>query len=221
MFGEEDWLSRLMFFIPLLLSLGVHEWAHAWSAWLLGDDTARLQGRMSLNPFVHVDPLGTLLLPLIGFPIGWAKPVPFEPLRFRRRFSMRTGTMIVAAAGPISNVCLAALSVAALAAIYLWGSAADSRLQALSALLQTMVLLNILLALFNLLPIPPLDGSRVVDSFLPDRFRPAWGAFWQWGPLVLLAVILLPALAGESLFSEPVRWIQSLLIKLQVELTYR
>src|SRR3712207_2268072 len=95
-----EWLAdRVVWLVPVLLSLGVHEWAHAWSAWRLGDDTARLQGRLSLNPLVHMDPVGTLLLPLLGVPFGWAKPVPFEPLRFRRSVSLRTGTLLVAAAG--------------------------------------------------------------------------------------------------------------------------
>src|SRR4051812_7061061 len=96
-------MERAMDLIPLVLSLTVHEFSHAWSAWLLGDDTAALQGRMTLNPIVHIDPVGTFLLPLLGIPFGWAKPVPVNPLRFTRRFSMSTGMMITAVAGPASN----------------------------------------------------------------------------------------------------------------------
>ena len=211
-----EWLTtRLVIFIPLLLSLSVHEWAHAWSAWMLGDDTARLQGRMSLNPIVHIDPIGTLLLPLIGFPFGWAKPVPFEPLRFRRRVSMRIGTLIVAVAGPISNVVLAVLAVGGLAALYASGSELTSSFRALHALLTTLILLNVLLALFNLFPIPPLDGSRIVDGLIPDSLRPAWSSFCQLGPVVLLAVIVLPAMAGASLLSVPIAKINGLLVDLQ------
>ena len=104
----DDLAARGLVFIPILLSLTVHEWAHAWSAWRLGDDTAKLLGRMTLNPLDHIDPVGTLLLPLIGIPFGWAKPVPINPLRFRRTVSLRLGILIVAAAGPISNLLLAA-----------------------------------------------------------------------------------------------------------------
>ena len=212
---ELDWLAaRLVIFIPLLLSLSVHEWAHAWSAWLLGDDTARLQGRMSLNPLVHIDLVGTLLLPLIGFPFGWAKPVPFEPLRFRRRVSMRLGTLIVAAAGPISNVVLALLAAGGLIALYVAGSAHTPTFRAVHSLLSTLILLNIILALFNLFPIPPLDGSRIVDSWIPDSLRPAWNSLCQLGPVVLLAVILLPALAGASLLSAPIAWIGEFIARL-------
>ena len=106
----------MTFLIPLILSLSVHEWAHAWAAWRLGDDTARLLGRMTLNPIAHVDPLGTLLLPMLGVPFGWAKPVPVNPLRFRN-VSMPIGMMLTAAAGPISNVVLA-LGAAALRVLW-------------------------------------------------------------------------------------------------------
>ena len=102
-----------MILIPLLLSLTVHEWAHAWSAYRLGDDTASMQGRLTLNPIAHIDPVGTLVLPLLGIPFGWAKPVPVNPTRFRRGVNMSTGMIITAAAGPLSNVVLALLSAVA------------------------------------------------------------------------------------------------------------
>src|SRR5262245_62591833 len=95
-------LQRIVNFIPVLLSLTVHEWAHAWTAWKLGDDTAKLQGRVSLNPIDHIDPVGTLLLPLLGVPFGWAKPVPINPVRFRANVSMPMGVLLSVAAGPIS-----------------------------------------------------------------------------------------------------------------------
>src|SRR4029453_17695487 len=101
MFLADDIFDRAVAFIPVLLSLTVHEWAHAWAAWKLGDDTAKHLGRLTLNPLDHMDLLGTLLLPLtVSF--GWAKPVPINPLRFRS-VSMRFGIVLVAAAGPISN----------------------------------------------------------------------------------------------------------------------
>src|SRR5687768_7374424 len=108
---DANWLStRVMILIPLLLSLTVHEWAHAYSAYRLGDDTAEREGRLTLNPIAHIDPLGTLLLPLLGIPFGWARPVPVNPTRFRRDVSMRSGMMLTAAAGPASNVVIAVLA---------------------------------------------------------------------------------------------------------------
>src|SRR5580700_1620810 len=104
-----DLLERILGLIPLILSLTVHEWAHAYSAFRLGDDTAARMGRMTFNPIPHIDPFGTILCPLLGIPFGWAKPVPVNPTRFRRDVSMRTGMMITAAAGPISNLLLAVL----------------------------------------------------------------------------------------------------------------
>src|SRR5512134_1879423 len=97
----------LLLLPPLLLSLSFHEWAHAWSAHKLGDDTAERMGRLTLNPLAHIDPLGTILLPLLGVPFGWAKPVPVNPARFRRGVHMGRGMMITSAAGPLSNLLLA------------------------------------------------------------------------------------------------------------------
>lgn len=149
MYFDETWLaSRMMLLIPLIMSLTVHEWAHAWSAWQLGDDTAARQGRLTLNPFVHMDPVGSLLLPLLGIPFGWAKPVPFNPSRFRRQVSMRMGSLITAAAGPMSNVCLGVISV------ILFALQSDPG-AALATLFSQLAVLNFALAIFNALPIPP------------------------------------------------------------------
>src|SRR5262249_40137549 len=100
-------LERILYLIPMVLSLTVHEWAHAYPGFRLGDDTAAREGRLTLNPLPHMDPIGTFLLPLLKVPFGWAKPVPVNPLRFRRDVTMRTGMMITAAAGPLSNLALA------------------------------------------------------------------------------------------------------------------
>src|SRR5512145_2668698 len=107
-------LATIVAYIPVQLSLSVHEWAHARVAFALGDDTAAREGRLTLNPIVHMDLLGTLI-PLMGVPFGWAKPVPVNPARFRRTVPMRTGMMLTAAAGPLSNVALAILCFAVLA----------------------------------------------------------------------------------------------------------
>ena len=111
----EDWLAtRLVWLVALWLSLAVHEWAHAWSAWRLGDDTAARLGRMTLDPLAHVDPVGTLLLPLLGVPFGWAKPVPINPARFHRGVTLRAGIALTAAAGPAANLALTLGAVAVL-----------------------------------------------------------------------------------------------------------
>jgi Zn-dependent protease len=210
-------VERATGFIPVLLSLTVHEWAHAWTAWNLGDDTARMMGRVSLNPIDHIDPVGTLLLPLMGVPFGWAKPVPINPIRFRPNVNMAMGVLLTAAAGPISNLCLAALSWFALAGLARFSDPVTASghhhaaHEAVCRLLESLVLINIVLACFNLLPIPPLDGSRIVDALVPDSMRPYWNSFSALAPLLLAAVILLPVLAGFSLLSWPIYWANSLL----------
>jgi Zn-dependent protease len=207
-------LDRAAAFIPVLLSLTVHEWAHAWTAWRLGDDTAKMLGRLSLNPVDHIDPVGTLLLPLLGVPFGWAKPVPINPVRFRRSISMPMGVLLTAAAGPISNLLLAAAACLALAALSVFASPGVSNLLgpsgygALVSTLQFLVIINVVLACFNLLPIPPLDGSRVVDTLLPDDWRGAWDALSRFSGVALLAVLIGPALVGINLFAWPMEWAQ-------------
>jgi Zn-dependent protease len=198
-----DWLlERVVTFVPVLLSLTVHEWAHAVSAWRLGDDTAERLGRMTLNPIAHVDPFGTLLLPLLGVPFGWAKPVPVNPLRFGRGVSMAGGMALVAAAGPLSNCVLAALAVAlcALGARLDPAGFADGTA---FQLLSSFALVNAALAAFNLIPLPPLDGSRIVDALITERLRPAWTALESSAPLLLGALLVLPMLTGVS----PIGWL--------------
>jgi Zn-dependent protease len=186
----ETLMDRLVWMVPLILSITVHEWAHAASANWLGDDTARLLGRNTLNPMAHVDPVGTLLLPLVGVPFGWAKPVPINPIRFRRGVNMKIGVLVVAVAGPISNVCLAA-------ACWALSSGAAGRLSvATEQGINTMIMLNCGLAVFNMLPIPPLDGSRIADALMPARFRSAWNQFGNYGFALLIAMFLLPLFLG-------------------------
>jgi Zn-dependent protease len=212
----ENWIvDRLLFLIPLWLSLSVHEWAHAWMAWRLGDDTARLQGRMTLNPLAHIDPFGTLVLPLMGIPFGWAKPVPINPLRFGRQVSFRMGVLLTAAAGPLSNMVMALGSIGLLALTLYFRLGPDGIGAAVHSLLQTLVWLNVILAVFNLLPIPPLDGSRVVDALVPDSLRSAWDRFCQAGPGILALVLLLPLFLGLSLFAWPFQAVQAIFDQLQ------
>ena len=200
---EGNWLvERFLFWIPLVLSLTVHEWAHAASAKLLGEDTAERLGRLSLNPLEHIDPIGTLILPLLGIPFGWAKPVPVNPVRFRADVGMGTGLMLTALAGPVSNVLLALLTAVI---VGLSGVPAVAM-----PVVRSFIVLNVLLAFFNLLPIPPLDGSRVVDSLIPNSLRPAWDAFAQYGAFVLVALIFLPRMSGIDLFAWPHQWAMQL-----------
>ena len=175
---------HLVWLVALWLSLAVHEWAHAWSAYRLGDDTAARLGRMTLDPLAHVDPVGTLLLPLLGVPFGWAKPVPVNPARFHRGVSLRTGIALTAAAGPMANLALVLIAVSALVAIGARNPAWVAAGAAPRLLLETIALLNLSLAIVNLLPVPPLDGSRVLEAWLPARLEPAWRSFLRAGVLV-------------------------------------
>lgn len=197
--------------VPMVLSLSVHEFAHAWVADRLGDDTPRRQGRLTLSPLEHYDIFGTILIPIAavmfgGFSfIGWARPVQVSPAAFTRKVSMRTGMALVAIAGPLSNLLLATLSVAALTLITRaqpsLAFAQDGR-GALVYLLRAMYVLNVGLFVFNLLPIPPLDGSRL----LPRRLDALQEAVAPMSMLLLLLVLYSDTLR-TFLILHPVRFV--------------
>lgn len=179
--------------VILLLSLTVHETAHAWTADRLGDPTARLLGRVSLNPLVHVDPIGTFLFPLMaalsGVPlIGWAKPVPVNVARLPRH---RRDFMLVAAAGPMSNLGLAVVASVLWQAWPESGGAATGALAGVPVglLLQRAVEINVLLAVFNLIPIPPLDGGNVLAGLLPSSLAGAVDFVRPYGFLLLYVLM--------------------------------
>jgi Zn-dependent protease len=185
------------YYVVLLFSLSFHESAHAWAALRMGDDTAQREGRISLNPLVHIDPIGTVLMPLLmlltsGIPLlAWAKPTPYNPANFRREISLGKGHVVVAGAGPVSNLVLALVFAAALFGVARLGMAADGNL-ALLNIVATGIQLNVALALFNLVPVPPLDGSKVASWSLPRSFAERYeAAVASLGPLLLL-VLLIP-----------------------------
>jgi Zn-dependent protease len=170
------------------VSLTVHEWAHAWTADCLGDPTARLLGRVSFNPIVHIDPIGTILLPLIamfsGFPIlGWAKPVP---VNISQLGSPKRDFMIVAAAGPISNLIQAGIAATAFHAV---GGFADAGQLGIARILLMAVSINLLLAVFNMIPVPPLDGGNVLAGLLPDSMGGLLQSLRQYGFIILYALM--------------------------------
>jgi Zn-dependent protease len=181
-------------FSVLLFSLTVHEAAHAWTADTLGDPTARLLGRVSFNPLVHVDPIGTILFPLLaiisGVPlIGWAKPVPVNVHRLRNE---RRGFVLVAAAGPASNIVLAFVAAAVLAAFPVTPvMLGEPNVSApMATFLSRTVQINLLLAVFNMLPIPPLDGGNVLSGLLPRNLANVFDQLRPYGIVLLYALLL-------------------------------
>jgi Zn-dependent protease len=197
-----DPAAAVLNLIVLLLSLTFHEFFHAWSAWRLGDDTAARMGRLTLNPIPHIDLWGTIILPLLNAPIGWAKPVPVNPARFDRRFKMTTGDIIVSSAGPLSNLLLGLVCAVIAGILFRFAPEAVGPGSAANALLSRFMLVNAGLAVFNLLPIPPLDGSHVADALMPYRWRPAWETFTRFSPFLLLGLVFLGRgfLTGPSMF---------------------
>lgn len=177
--------------VVLLVMLPVHEAAHAFAAHKLGDDTAKWNGRLTLNPLRHLDPIGSIML--VAFGIGYAKPVPVDPRNFRR-CSRKTGMALTALAGPLSNLLMAALSMAVFRVIYSFTSSAVVLFYADLVLLGVLVPINIGLAVFNLLPIPPLDGSRIFGAILPDRWTAWVDRYFQIVQLALFALIVSGAL---------------------------
>jgi Zn-dependent protease len=205
-----DLIAAAIGFGVVLISLTIHEAAHAWTADRLGDPTARVLGRVSLNPLVHMDLIGTVLLPIIAavshLPIiGWAKPVPVSMRNLR---DPRRDFMIVAAAGPISN-----LLQAIVAAIVLRGAGAalpDGGPALGIGVLRLAVEINLLLAFFNLIPVPPLDGGNVLLGLLPPRAAAAYAQVRQYG-FILLYVLLFTGIAGR-LIEPPMNFFESILL---------
>ena len=177
--------------IVLILSVVLHEVSHGWVADKLGDPTARRAGRLTLNPVPHIDPIGSIFVPGIllllnsGFLIGWAKPVPYNPLNLK---NPNIGGALIAAAGPLTNLAIA--GVASIVARILYSNFPDGSMDGAIAIIGFIAFINVILAIFNLLPIPPLDGSKVLFAFLPLRHETKM-IIEQNGFLILLAFLLL------------------------------
>jgi Zn-dependent protease len=189
--------------IPLVVAIVFHEVAHGWAALALGDPTAREQRRLSLNPIRHIDPIGTIVLPailaLIKAPVfGWATPVPVDKNRLA---NPRSGMMLVAAAGPVTNLVLAGLGAVALGLLARntgvpFGAGFSGAAGFTAANVNNFILFNIFLALFNLLPVPPFDGSHIVEGLLPQRAAQAYERLRPFGlPLIFLLLLVLPMIA--------------------------
>ena len=197
-----DTLTLLMLLIPsLIVAVVLHEIGHGYAAKLLGDDTASKRGRLTLNPISHVDPLGTLVVPgllaLMGGPIfGWAKPVPVMKNRLR---NPRFGMMAVAMAGPGTNFLLAALGSFALGLASLWSGVPLVENDSLVAIgLVYFVLINVIIGLFNMMPIPPFDGSHLVAGVLPQKLEPYWRKLQFVGLFLILGLVALSWFIGTA-----------------------
>ncbi len=209
-------IDILIALVAGVLAITLHEAAHGYAALAMGDDTARRAGRLSLNPLRHVDRVGTIILPLvlavsqlltigrIAFMFGWAKPVPVNQWRFA---NPRRGMMIVAAAGPAMNFVLGFLASLALLVLYPDALVEDDR--TLVAFLIAFIEFNLVLGLFNLLPLPPLDGGRIVVGLLPEAIARTWASIERYGiVIVILLVVVLPE-ASRAMGSpiDPVGWV--------------
>lgn len=175
---------QFLYFLPaILIGLTVHEWAHAYAAYRLGDPTARNLGRMTLNPLAHIDPIGFAMLLLVGF--GWAKPVPVSPRNFKH---YRRDDIIVSLAGIMTNLIVAFLfSFVYVAGILKWGLATN---EAFMSIVGSIITINLTLAIFNLIPIYPLDGSHVAESLLMHKIPRVFMFLRQYGQWILLALLL-------------------------------
>ena len=176
--------------IVLLTAFTIHEFAHAWTATQFGDDTPRLNGRLTLNPLSHLDPMGSLLLLVAGF--GWAKPVPINPYALQRRSS--AAVMWVSLAGPLSNFIMAILAAIpfrlGLASITEGFGTSTSFLPSPSKILIEFVTINLVLMLFNLIPLAPLDGEKIIDYFLPPSWQRIFENIRPYGPIILIAIVV-------------------------------
>ncbi len=199
----EQLLPQLVIYmVVLLLAISAHEAAHAWMSYRFGDDTARLLGRITLNPASHIDPIGTLLIPIVGFIvgamagpgtriplIGWGKPTPVNPLRWRNK---DVANIMVSGAGIMANIFIAFCAFIIIKFLLMTGtflSIPESLQEPVGIFLEFLLTMNISLAVFNLLPFPPLDGSKILETFLPASAQPILATLEQHGYIILMLLI--------------------------------
>lgn len=196
--------NLIIYMVVLLLAISAHEAGHAWMSHKYGDDTAYLLGRVTLNPVAHTDPVGTLLLPILSFVfgaiggalgsiplIGWGKPTPVNPRNWTK---YKQANVMVSIAGILANILIAVVSFAIFKAMISYGVFDNTQFvegfgKILITLFKYLIFLNISLAIFNLLPFPPLDGSKVLSTFLPASFQPFFDMMEQYGFIILMALI--------------------------------
>ena len=192
----------MIYMVVLLFAVSAHEAAHAWMSYKFGDDTARLLGRITLNPVAHTDPVGTLLIPMVMFIVahinsplaaipllGWGKPTPVNPLRWRNK---DLANVMVSIAGILANMLIAIVAFAVFKILIVTNAGdrfAPSTQEPVTLFLVYTLIMNVSLAVFNLFPFPPLDGSKILDSILPASMRPVLDFLEQWGFLLLILLI--------------------------------
>lgn len=208
----------LTYYVVLLFSLSFHESAHAWMAQKLGDDTAAREGRISMNPVVHIDPVGTVVMPMLQILFGsipllsWAKPTPYNPGNFDRQHSVRKGHVLVAGAGPVSNMILCLAFLAALFAVHRSGAELTQQ-HPVFRILVVGVLLNVALAVFNLLPLPPLDGSKVASFGLPGDLGERYDRMLEPVAPFLLLILVMTGILGR-IVQPIIRFVSNLLFSI-------
>lgn len=204
MFGElsSNPLGFLFWIIALIVAITIHEFSHAWAAERLGDPTPRLMGRLTLNPLAHLDPLGTIMLLVARF--GWGKPVQFDPFNLRHP---RRDSAIISLAGPVSNLILAAICSLVIRIVAASSLLAPRSLGGVGfdywiiGLLDNLIIMNVVLAVFNLVPIHPLDGFKIVGGILPEEYAHQWAELERYG-MIFLILLILPIAGGASPISQ-------------------
>ena len=191
-------ISRI---IVLLTAFSIHEFAHAWTATMFGDPTPRMNGRLTLNPIVHLDPIGSLMLLVVGF--GWAKPVQVNPYALSRRSS--AALMLVSLAGPLSNFIMAIVAAIpfrlGFVSLYAAITNPGTILPTVDKVLYEFILINLILMLFNLIPLPPLDGDKILEYFLPASWGRTLDQIRPYGPVILLLLVFVAPFMGIDVLS--------------------
>lgn len=226
--GNIDIGQLIIYMVVLIFAISAHEAAHAWMSYRFGDDTARLLGRITLNPIAHIDPIGTLLIPIAAFIfahlggayaviplIGWGKPTPVNPLRWRNK---NVANVMVSAAGIMANMIIAIVAFVVFKILMATGTLGLFDNGTMSADIATplrmfllfSLFMNVSLAVFNLLPFPPLDGSRILQTFLPESMQPILTALERYGFLILMAFLYLGLFS--KIFGPILDFIERLLI---------